>query len=46
MGHKGKHDECEGYSKEVINMLNFASMMGLTWGGDDKSLLDLFFCYR
>jgi hypothetical protein len=32
----------EGYSKEVINMMNFVSMLGLTWGGDDKNLLDLF----
>jgi hypothetical protein len=32
----------EGYSKEMINMMNFVSMLGLTWGDDDKSLLDLF----
>jgi hypothetical protein len=32
----------KGYSKEVINTMNFASVMGLYWGGDDKSLLDLF----
>jgi hypothetical protein len=32
----------EGYSKEVIDTMNFASVMGLSWGGDNKSLLDLF----
>ena len=33
----------EGYSKEVIDTMNFASAMGLSWGGDDNSLLNLFF---
>ena len=32
----------KGYSKEVIDTMNFASVMGLSWGGDNKSLLDLF----
>jgi hypothetical protein len=32
----------EGYSKVVLDAENFAPVMGLSWGGDEKSLLDLF----
>jgi hypothetical protein len=32
----------EGYSKEVIDTMNFAPMVGLSWGGDDKRLSSLF----
>jgi hypothetical protein len=31
----------EGYSKEVIHSMNFAPMVGLSWGGDDKRMLNL-----
>jgi hypothetical protein len=31
----------EGYSKEVNNVMGVASVMGMTWGGDDNKLLDL-----
>ena len=31
----------EGYSKEVICTMNFAPVVGLSWGGDDKRLLNL-----
>jgi hypothetical protein len=31
----------EGFSKEVIRMMNFAPVVGLSWGGDDKSMLNL-----
>ena len=31
----------EGYSKEVIDTMNFASLVGLSWGGDDKRMLNL-----
>jgi hypothetical protein len=33
----------EGYSKVVIDAVNFTPAVGLSWGGDKKSLLDLFF---
>jgi hypothetical protein len=33
----------EGYSKEVHSVMNVASMVGMTWGGDDNKLLDLLF---
>jgi hypothetical protein len=33
----------EGYSKEVLSVMNVATMVGMTWGGDDKKLLDLLF---
>jgi hypothetical protein len=32
----------EGYSKEVFDTMNFAPVVGLSWGGDDKRLLNLF----
>ena len=32
----------EGYSKEVIDTMNFAPVVGLSWGGDDKRLSNLF----
>jgi hypothetical protein len=32
----------DGYSKVVLDAGNFASVMGLSLGGDEKSLLDLF----
>ena len=32
----------EGYSKEVIDMMNFAPVVGLSWGGDNKRLSNLF----
>jgi hypothetical protein len=32
----------EGYSKEVLDMMNVAPVVGMSWGGDDKKLLDLF----
>ena len=31
----------EGYSKEVIDTMNFAPVVGLSWGGDDKRMLNL-----
>jgi hypothetical protein len=31
----------EGFSKEVISTMNFASVVGLSWGGDDKRMLNL-----
>ena len=31
----------EGYSKEVIDTMNFALVVGLYWGGDDKRMLNL-----
>jgi peptidase E len=31
----------KGYSKEVHNVMNMASVVGMTWGGDDNKLLDL-----
>jgi hypothetical protein len=31
----------EGYSKEVIHIMNFAPVVGLSWGGDDKRMLNL-----
>jgi hypothetical protein len=31
----------EGYSKEVISTMNFAPVVGLSWGGDDKRMLNL-----
>ena len=30
----------EGYSKEVICMMNFIPVVGLPWGGDDKRMLN------
>ena len=33
----------EGYSKVVLDEVNFAPVVGLSWGGDEKSLQD-FFC--
>jgi hypothetical protein len=39
---KKKETPVEGYSKVVLDAGNFAPMMGLSWGGDEKSLLDLF----
>ena len=35
------HIPAEGYSKEVIRMMNFAPVVGLSWGGDDKRMLNL-----
>ena len=32
----------EGYSKVVLDAVNFAIVVGLSWEGDEKSLLDLF----
>jgi hypothetical protein len=32
----------EGYSKEVIDTMNFAPVVRLSWGGDDKRLSNLF----
>ena len=32
----------EGYSKTVLDAMNLAPMVGMSWGGDDKKLLDLF----
>jgi hypothetical protein len=31
----------EGYPKEVIRTLNFAPVVGLSWGGEDKRMLNL-----
>ena len=31
----------EGYSKEVHSVMDMASMVGMTWGGDGNKLLDL-----
>jgi hypothetical protein len=31
----------EGYSKEVLNVMNVPLVVGMSWGGDDKKLLDL-----
>jgi hypothetical protein len=31
----------EGYSKVVHSVMNVASVVGMTWGGDDNKLLDL-----
>jgi hypothetical protein len=31
----------EGYSKGVLDVMNLASVVGLSWGGED----DLFFCH-
>jgi hypothetical protein len=33
----------EEYSKEVHNAMNVASVVGMTWGGDDNKMLDLLF---
>jgi hypothetical protein len=33
----------EGYSKEVHSVINVASVVGMTWGGDDNKMLDLLF---
>jgi hypothetical protein len=30
----------EGFSKEVHSVMNVASVVGMTWGGDDNKLLD------
>ena len=32
----------EIYSKEVLDVMNVAPVVGMSWGGDDKKLLDLF----
>jgi hypothetical protein len=32
----------EGYSKEVIDVMNFALVVALSWKGDDKRLSNLF----
>jgi hypothetical protein len=34
-------ERVEEYSKEVHNVMNVASMVGMTWGGDDNKMLDL-----
>jgi hypothetical protein len=31
----------EEYSKEVHNVMNVASVVGMTWGGDENKMLDL-----
>ena len=31
----------EGYSKEVLSVMNVAPMVGMSWGGEDIKLLDL-----
>jgi hypothetical protein len=31
----------KGYSKEVMETMNFAPVMGLSWGGDDKRMMNL-----
>jgi hypothetical protein len=31
----------EEYSKEVHSAMNMASVVGMTWGGDDSKMLDL-----
>jgi hypothetical protein len=31
----------EEYSKEVHSVMNMASVVGMTWGGDDNKMLDL-----
>ena len=31
----------EGYSTEVIRTMNFVPVLGLSWGGDDKRMLNL-----
>ena len=31
----------EEYSKEVHNVMSVASVVGMTWGGDDNKMLDL-----
>jgi hypothetical protein len=33
----------EGCSKEVHSVMNVASVVGMTWGGDDNKLLDLLY---
>jgi hypothetical protein len=30
------------YSKEVYNLMKMASVVGMTWGGDDTKMLDMF----
>ena len=35
-------ERAEGYSKEVLDMMNFAPVVGMFWGREDKKLLDLF----
>jgi hypothetical protein len=32
-----------GYSNKVFDVMNSAHIVGMSWGGDDKKLLDLFF---
>jgi hypothetical protein len=32
----------EGYSKGVLDAMNSAPIVGLSWGGEDKNLLDFF----
>ena len=31
----------EGYSKKVLSVMNVSPVEGMSWGGDDKKLLDL-----
>jgi hypothetical protein len=31
----------EGYSEKVLSVMKVAPVMGLSWGGDDKKMLDL-----
>jgi hypothetical protein len=31
----------EGYSSEVYRKMKMASLMGVTWGGEDKKMLDM-----
>jgi hypothetical protein len=33
----------EDYFKEVHSAMKMASVVGMTWGGDDSKMLDLFF---
>jgi hypothetical protein len=35
-------ERVEGYSKRVLDAMNLASDVGLSWGGEDNNLLDLF----
>ena len=36
-------DEVEGTSKTVLDAMKLAPVVGMSWGGEDKKLLDLFF---
>jgi hypothetical protein len=33
----------KGYSKAALDVMKFASVVGMTWGGEDNKLLDMVF---